>query len=92
MELNEQFIVDGRGSKQAVVIPFANYLKLLDVLRRYDEPANGDDVASVWQSRKGDAQAVRAWLASEANKNYPLGNPQRIDQSIQEIRDAWGDE
>lgn len=92
MQLNEQFIVDERGSKQAVIIPFANYLKLLDILKRHDEPANTDVRLSIWQTKKGNAQAVRAWLASDAYKNYPAGNPAQIERTVQEIRDAWGDE
>lgn len=92
MQLNEQFIVDERGSKQAVVIPFANYLKMLDILRRYDEPANTEGQRSVWQTNKGSAQAVKAWLASDTYKNYPIGNPAQIEQTVQEVRDAWGDE
>lgn len=92
MQLNEQFIVDERGSKQAVVIPFANYLKLLEMLRRQDEPANSDNLISIWQTDKGSAQGVKAWLASDDYNRYPVGNSLHLEQTVQEIRDAWGDE
>ncbi len=92
MQLNEQFIVDERGSKQAVIIPFANYLKLLDVLKDYEEPANADNPHSIWKTHKGSAQAVKTWLASDSYKRYPLGNATQLEQTVQEIRDAWGDE
>jgi hypothetical protein len=58
MQLNEQFIVDERGSKQTAVIPFANYLKLLEMLKRQDEPPNSDNLISIWQTDKGSAQGV----------------------------------
>lgn len=92
MQLNEQFIVDERGSKQAVIIPFANYLKIIDIIRRHDEPITPNGPTSIWQTHKGSSQAVNAWLASDTEQHYPLGNPKHIDQAIQEMRDAWGDE
>lgn len=44
MQLNEHFIVDKDGNKLAVVIPFAQYLALLEMLRNYNyaEPAGND--------------------------------------------------
>lgn len=92
MQLNEQFIVDERGSKQAVIIPFAKYLKIMEILSRHDEPANTEDRSAIWKTGKGNAQAVRAWLASDAHKNVPMGNPAELEQTVQELRDAWGDE
>jgi hypothetical protein len=92
MQLNEQFIVDERGSKQAVIIPFSKYLKIMEIIRRHDEPAETDNRAVIWQTNKGSAQAVKAWLASDTYKQYPMGNPEQIDRTVQEIRDAWGDE
>ncbi|OQX02474.1 MAG: hypothetical protein BWK73_42610 [Thiothrix lacustris] len=92
MQLNEQFIVDERGSKQAAVIPFANYLKMLEMLRRQDEPPNANNLISIWQTDKGSAQGVRAWLAADDYNDYPVGNSQHLEQTVQEIRDAWGDE
>ncbi|MDD5393028.1 MAG: hypothetical protein PHE17_08435 [Thiothrix sp.] len=92
MQLNEQFIVDERGSKQAVIIPFAKYLKIMEIIRRHDEPTETDNCAAIWQTNKGSAQAVKAWLASDTYKQYPMGNPEQIDRTVQEIRDAWGDE
>lgn len=38
MQLDEQFIVYGHGSKQAVIIPFTNHLRLLDTIKRYGGP------------------------------------------------------
>jgi hypothetical protein len=58
IQLNEQFIVDERGSKQAVVIPFANYLKMLEMLKRQDEPPNANNLISIWQTDKGSAQCA----------------------------------
>lgn len=92
MQLNEQFIVDERGSKQAVIIPFANYLKIIDIIRRYDEPITPNNPIAIWQTNKGSALAIKAWLASDSNQHYPIGNPKHIDQTVQEMRDAWGDE
>ncbi|UOG92030.1 MAG: hypothetical protein L3K52_17850 [Candidatus Thiothrix sulfatifontis] len=92
MQLNEQFIVDERGSKQAVIIPFANYLRIIDIIRRYDEPMPFSNHLTIWQTHKGSAQGVKAWLAADTDQHYPLGNPKHIDRTIQEIRDAWGDE
>ncbi len=91
MQLNEQFIIDERGSKQAVIIPFTNYLKIIEILKRYDEQTSANDHANIWQTEKGNGQAVKTWLASEYD-TYPLGNPEAIDQTVQDIRDAWGDE
>lgn len=87
MQLNEQFIVDERGSKQAVIIPFANYLKIMEIIRRHNEPIAPNSYATIWQTNKGNAQAVKAWLASDSYKHYPDGNPEQIDRTVQEIRD-----
>ena len=92
MQLNEQFIVDERGGKQAVIIPFAKYLKLLEILDKHDEPSDTSNREAIWQTPKGSAQAVKAWLASDAYQQYPVGNPARLEQTVQELRDAWGDE
>ena len=92
MQLNEQFIVDERGSKQAVIIPFANYLRIIDILRQHDEPASISHHITIWQTNKGSAQGVKAWLAADTDQQYPVGNPTHIDRTIQEIRDAWGEE
>lgn len=92
MQLNEQFIVDEHGSKQAVIIPFAKYLKIMEILSSYDEPANTAQDQSIWQTDKGSAQTVRAWLASDKHQNTPMGNPKELEETVQEIRDAWGDE
>lgn len=92
MQLNEQFIVDERGSKQAVIIPFSNYLKIIDIIRQHDEPITPNSHITIWQTHKGSAQAVKAWLAADTDQHYPVGNPKYIDRTIQEIRDAWGDE
>jgi len=92
IQLNEQFIVDEHGSKQAVVIPFANYLKIIDILRQYNEPVPPSNDISIWQTHKGNAQGVKAWLAADTDQHYPVGDPKHIDRTLQEIRDAWGDE
>ncbi len=91
MQLNEQFIIDERGSKQAVIIPFAKYLKLLEILSRYDEPLANNNT-NIWQSSKGSKQAVNTWLTSDSQKSYPMTNASQLELTVQEIRDAWGDE
>lgn len=92
MQLNEQFIVDEHGSKQAVIIPFANYLKIIDIIRQYDKPISHQQTTNIWQTNKGSPQSVKAWLASSRYQDYPTGNHEKIEQTIQEIRNAWSDE
>ena len=92
MQLDEQFIIDGHGSKQAVIIPFPNYLRLLSIIKRYGEPVTTNNVSNVWDTPKGHHSTVKAWLVSDTHQQYPTGNAKQIDQTIQAIRDDWGDE
>ena len=91
MQLNEQFIVDESGSKQAVVIPFANYLKLLDVLSRYDELTHVPTIGAVWQTDKGSPQIIQSWFASQRYQQLPTGDAIAIQQTVDELREDWGD-
>ena len=92
MQLNEQFIVDESGSKQAVVIPFVNYLKLLDVLRRYDELTHISTISTVWQTDKGSPQVMQSWFASQRYQQLPTGDAIAIQQTVDELREDWGDD
>ena len=92
MQLNEQFIVDESGSKQAVVIPFVNYLKLLDILRRYDELTHISTISTVWQTDKGSPQVIQSWFASQRYQQFPTGDAIAIQQTVDELREDWGDD
>lgn len=92
MQLNEQFIVDESGSKQAVVIPFVNYLKLLDILRRYDELTHISTISTVWQTDKGSPQVIQFWFASQRYQQFPTGDAIAIQQTVDELREDWGDD
>jgi hypothetical protein len=75
-----------------VIIPFANYLRIIDIIQRYDEPIATRSSPTPSVSNKSNAQAVKAWLASDQYRDYPIGSANQIENTVQEIRDAWGDE
>lgn len=47
--------------------------------------------AVIWETNKGNKQTIKAWLASENYQHSPPGNPDQIEQTVQEVRDSWGD-
>jgi PHD/YefM family antitoxin component YafN of YafNO toxin-antitoxin module len=44
LELHEKYIVDGRGKKTAIVLPYAEWKKILDALEEYQEICAYDKV------------------------------------------------
>lgn len=82
MQLNEQYIIDDQGKKQAVIIPFRNYQRVLDIIRQHE---------SVWQTDKGSAQSMQAFLQDEQHPQS-MGNAAHIERHVQSVQDAWGDE
>lgn len=37
------------------------------------------NVSNVWDTHKGHHTAVKAWLASDTQQQYPTGNAKQID-------------
>ena len=69
-----------------------NYLKLLDILRRYDELTHISTISTVWQTDKGSPQVIQSWFASQRYQQFPTGDAIAIQQTVDELREDWGDD
>lgn len=75
-------------------IQSGRYSSASDYLRdliRSDQRVQHEADNTIWQSDKGTAQTMKNYLRSDTNQRYPLGNPDEIEHSVQEARDAWGE-
>ncbi len=67
MQLHEQFIVDSKGKKKSVILPFDEYQQLKQQLKKHVTPAKPLAV-------KNRQEALAVFLAHNKKRNFPV-NP-----------------